>query len=105
MNHFEYRNGEMFAEDVPVKRIAKEVGTPAYVYSLATLKRHFRVFDEAFAKIPHIVCFSVKANSNIALLRTFAKAGRRVRHRFRRRIVSRAQSRGRPEKDRLLRRR
>ena len=42
MNHFEYRNGEMFAEDVPVKRIAKEVGTPAYVYSLATLKRHFR---------------------------------------------------------------
>jgi diaminopimelate decarboxylase len=75
MNHFEYRNGEMFAEDVPVKRIAKEVGTPAYVYSLATLKRHFRVFDQAFAKVPHIVCFSVKANSNIALLRTFAKAG------------------------------
>jgi diaminopimelate decarboxylase len=75
MNHFEYRNGEMFAEDVPVKRIAKEVGTPAYVYSLATLQRHFRVFDRAFAKIPHIVCFSVKANSNIALLRTFAKEG------------------------------
>ena len=75
MHHFEYRNGEMFAEDVPVKRIAKQVGTPAYVYSLATLQRHFRVFDEAFAKIPHIVCFSVKANSNIALLRTFAKAG------------------------------
>ena len=75
MNHFEYRSGEMFVEDVPVKRIAKEVGTPAYVYSLATLKRHFRVFDEAFAKVPHIVCFSVKANSNIALLRTFAKAG------------------------------
>ena len=75
MHHFEYRNGEMFAEDVPVKRIAKEVGTPAYVYSLATLKRHFRVFDQAFAKVPHIVCFSVKANSNIALLRTFAKEG------------------------------
>jgi diaminopimelate decarboxylase len=75
MNHFEYRNEEMFAEDVPVKRIAKEVGTPAYVYSLATLKRHFRVFDQAFAKIPHIVCFSVKANSNIALLRVFAKEG------------------------------
>jgi diaminopimelate decarboxylase len=75
MNHFEYRNGEMFAEDVPLKRIAKEVGTPAYVYSLATLRRHFRVFDEAFAKIPHIVCFSVKANSNIALLRAFAREG------------------------------
>ena len=75
MNHFEYRNGEMFAEGVPLKRIAKEVGTPAYVYSLATLKRHYRVFDQAFAKVPHIVCFSVKANSNLALLRTFAKEG------------------------------
>ncbi|HZA57215.1 MAG TPA: diaminopimelate decarboxylase [Candidatus Udaeobacter sp.] len=75
MHHFEYRNGEMFAESVPVRRLAKEVGTPAYVYSLATLKRHFRVFDQAFSKLPHIVCFSVKANSNIALLRAFAKEG------------------------------
>ena len=75
MNHFQYRNREMFAEEVPLKRIAKEVGTPAYIYSLATLKRHYRVFDEAFAKVPHIVCFSVKANSNLALLRTFAKEG------------------------------
>jgi diaminopimelate decarboxylase len=75
MNHFQYRNREMFAEEVPLKRIAQEVGTPAYIYSLATLKRHYRVFDEAFAKVPHIVCFSVKANSNLALLRTFAKQG------------------------------
>ena len=75
MNHFEYRNGEMFAEQVPLKRIAQEVGTPAYVYSLATLKRHFKVFDQAFAKVRHIVCFSVKANSNLALLRAFAKEG------------------------------
>ena len=75
MNYFEYRNGEMFAEGVPLKRIAQEVGTPAYVYSLATLKRHLRVFDEAFAAVPHIVCFSVKANSNIALLRAFAREG------------------------------
>src|SRR5918995_538557 len=75
MNHFAYRNGEMFAEEVPLKRIAKEVGTPAYVYSLATLKRHYQVFDQAFAKVPHVVCFSVKANSNLALLRTFAKEG------------------------------
>jgi diaminopimelate decarboxylase len=51
------------------------VGTPAYVYSLATLKRHYKVFDQAFAKVPHIVCFSVKANSNLALLRAFAKEG------------------------------
>ena len=75
MNHFEYRNGEMFAEQVPLKRIAQEVGTPAYVYSLATLKRHFKVFDQAFATVRHIVCFSVKANSNLALLRVFAKEG------------------------------
>jgi len=75
MNHFEYRNGEMFAEGVALKRIAREVGTPAYVYSLATLKRHFKVFDQAFSKVRHIVCFSVKANSNLALLRAFAKEG------------------------------
>jgi len=65
----------MFAEGVPLKRIAREVGTPAYVYSLATLKRHFRVFDDAFTAVPHIVCFSVKANSNIAVLRAFAREG------------------------------
>src|SRR4030095_2758880 len=75
MNHFAYRNGEMLAEEVPLKRIAKYVGTPAYVYSLATLKRHYKVFDHAFAKVPHIVCFSVKANSNLALLRAFAREG------------------------------
>ncbi|HEX9144199.1 MAG TPA: diaminopimelate decarboxylase [Candidatus Binatia bacterium] len=75
MNYFEYRNGEMFAEGVPLKRIAREVGTPAYVYSLATLKRHFRVFNEAFAAVPHIICFSIKANSNIAVLRAFAREG------------------------------
>jgi diaminopimelate decarboxylase len=75
VNYFEHRNGEMFAEGVPLKRIAREVGTPAYVYSLATLKRHFRVFDEAFAAVPHIICFSVKANSNIAVLRAFAREG------------------------------
>jgi diaminopimelate decarboxylase len=75
MNHFEYRDGELFAEQVPVKRIAREVGTPAYIYSLATLRRHYRVFDQAFARVPHLVCFSVKSNSNLAVLRTFAKEG------------------------------
>jgi diaminopimelate decarboxylase len=75
MNHFEYRDGELFAEQVPVKRIAREVGTPAYIYSLATLRRHYRVFDQAFAKVPHLVCFSVKSNSNLAVLRIFAKEG------------------------------
>jgi diaminopimelate decarboxylase len=75
MHHFEYRGGEMHAEGVPLKRIAKEVGTPVYIYSLATLRRHYQVFDRAFAKVRHIVCFSVKANSNLALLRAFAKEG------------------------------
>jgi diaminopimelate decarboxylase len=75
MHHFDYRSGELFAEGVPLRRIAAEVRTPVYVYSLATLQRHFRVFDQAFAQVPHIVCYSVKANSNLALLRAFVKEG------------------------------
>ncbi len=75
MHHFQERNGELYAEDVPLRRIAEQVGTPAYVYSLATLRRHLQVFDAAFEGIPHLVCFSVKANSNLAVLRTFARAG------------------------------
>jgi diaminopimelate decarboxylase len=65
----------LVAEGVPLTRIAEEVGTPAYVYSLATLRRHYQVFDNAFAAVRHIVCFSVKANSNLALLSVFAKEG------------------------------
>lgn len=75
MDFFEYRNGELFAEGVPIQRIAREVGTPVYLYSLATLRRHYRVFDEAFATSPHLVCFAVKANSNLAVLRVFVKEG------------------------------
>ena len=75
MHYFDYRDRELFAEGVPVRRIAKEIGTPTYIYSLATLRRHYRVFDQAFARIPHIVCFSVKANSNLAVLRAFVKEG------------------------------
>jgi diaminopimelate decarboxylase len=75
MNFFEQRNGELHAEGVPLSRIAAEFGTPCYVYSLATLRRHFRVFDEAFGSAPHLVCYSVKANSNLALLQSFAREG------------------------------
>ncbi|MBI2998663.1 MAG: diaminopimelate decarboxylase [Deltaproteobacteria bacterium] len=75
MHYFEYRSGELHAEGVPVRRIAEEVGTPTYVYSLATLRRHYQVFDQAFARLPHLVCFSVKANSNLAVLRVFVQAG------------------------------
>lgn len=75
MHHFHYRQGELYSEDVPVSRIAEKVGTPVYIYSLATLRRHYKVFDEAFARIKHLVCFSVKANSNLAILRIFAREG------------------------------
>jgi diaminopimelate decarboxylase len=75
MHHFQYRQGELYAEDVPVARIVDQVGSPVYLYSLATLRRHYKVFDEAFARIKHLVCFSVKANSNIAVLCTFAREG------------------------------
>jgi diaminopimelate decarboxylase len=75
MHHFQERNGELYAEGVPLSAVAERVGTPCYVYSLATLSRHFRVFDQAFESIPHLVCFSVKANSNLAVLRTFAREG------------------------------
>lgn len=75
MNYFNYRGNELFCEEVSLEAIAREVGTPYYLYSYRTLCHHFRVFDAAFADVPHIICFAVKANSNIALLRTFAREG------------------------------
>ena len=75
MNHFEYRDGVLHAEDVPVPRIAAEVGTPFYCYSTATLTRHFRVFSAAFAGLDALVCYAMKANSNQAVIRTLAKLG------------------------------
>ncbi|MCX5839344.1 MAG: diaminopimelate decarboxylase, partial [Deltaproteobacteria bacterium] len=65
----------LFCEEVPVERIAREAGTPFYLYSHRTLLHHFRVFDAAFAEVPHIVCFAVKANSNTAILRLFVREG------------------------------
>ena len=75
MDHFKFRNGELYAEDVPVTRIAAEVGTPAYIYSRATLERHWHAFDDAFGDYPHLVCYAVKANSNLAVLNLFARLG------------------------------
>ncbi len=75
MDHFLYRDGALHAEDVPVAEIAAAVGTPFYVYSTATLLRHFRAFDEALAGMDHLVCYAMKANSNQAVLRTLAQAG------------------------------
>lgn len=75
MNHFDYRDGVLHAEDVPVPEIAAAVGTPFYCYSTATLTRHFNVFSRAFVGIDHLVCYALKANSNQAVIRTLARLG------------------------------
>ncbi len=75
MDHFTSRNGELYAEDLPVREIAQRHGTPCYVYSRATLERHFRAFDDALAGADHLVCYAVKANSNLAVLQVLAKLG------------------------------
>jgi diaminopimelate decarboxylase len=75
VDHFQYRESELYAEDLSLSRIAAEHGTPTYVYSRATLERHYRAFDTALASVPHQVCFAVKANSNIAVLQVLAKLG------------------------------
>ncbi|MEM6759253.1 MAG: diaminopimelate decarboxylase [Pseudomonadota bacterium] len=75
MDHFLYQNGILHAEDVPIPQIAETVGTPFYVYSTATLLRHFRLFDEALAWTDHLVCYAMKAASNQAILKTLAAAG------------------------------
>lgn len=75
MHHFQYKNQDLYCEDAPVKAIAEEVKTPFYLYSHATLKRHFRAFDDSFRGIDHLTCFSMKSNSNLAVLRLFAGEG------------------------------
>jgi len=75
MHHFQQRNGTLFAEGVSVTELAKAYGTPLYVYSTATLKRHFEAFDTAFASMEHLTCYSVKANSNLHVLRLLASLG------------------------------
>jgi diaminopimelate decarboxylase len=75
VDYFEYRGGELIAEGVPLARIAREVGTPCYVYSRATVERHYRAFDSAFGTHPHSVCYAVKANSTLAVLDVLARLG------------------------------
>jgi diaminopimelate decarboxylase len=75
MHHFWYRNDRLYCEDVPVADIARRVGTPFYLYSQATLERHFRVFDGAFQGLPHLTCYAVKANGNLAILGLFRRLG------------------------------
>ena len=75
MDHFLYKNGTLFAEDVAINDIAAAVGTPFYVYSTATLKRHFQLFDDALAGTDHLVCYAMKAASNQAILKTLGALG------------------------------
>ena len=75
MDHFSYRGGVLHAEAVPLPEIAAAVGTPVYVYSSATLARHYRVFQEALAGMDHLICYAVKANSNLAVLALMGSLG------------------------------
>jgi diaminopimelate decarboxylase len=75
MHFFKYRDNELYCEDVPVKEIAARIGTPFYLYSHATLKRHFQVFNEAFEGVEKLICYSAKANTNLAVLKLFADLG------------------------------
>ena len=75
MHFFKYKKGELYAEEVPVREIAAKYGTPVYIYSASTLVRHFKAYDEAFDGKHHIICFALKANSNSAVIRLFAKHG------------------------------
>ncbi len=75
MHHFDYRNRELYCEDVPVEKVAGDLGTPLYIYSHATVVRHFEAFDGSFGDVSHLTCFSVKSNSNLAVLKLFAAKG------------------------------
>src|SRR5574338_1549161 len=75
MHSFEYHHGEMYCEQVPVSRVANALGTPCYIYSHATLVRHFHAYDNAFKNIPHVIAFAMKAYSSLAILRMMAKEG------------------------------
>src|ERR671931_1387646 len=78
MHHFAYRNGVLHAEAVNLAALADAVGTPFYCYSTATLERHYRVFAGAFANVPALVCYAMKANSNQAVIKTLARLGARA---------------------------
>ncbi|MBW2091533.1 MAG: diaminopimelate decarboxylase [Deltaproteobacteria bacterium] len=75
MHHFNYQNEELYCENLPLTRIAAEVGTPAYIYSHATLTRHYKAFDQAFKDHPHLTCYSIKSSSNLSIIRLFSNMG------------------------------
>lgn len=75
MDFFDYKDGQLYAEAVPLEQIAQQFGTPTYVYSRATLERHYRAYEDAFGAHPHLVCYAVKANANLAVLNVLARLG------------------------------
>lgn len=75
MDYFQYQSGSLYAEQVPVAEIARRFGTPSYIYSRKALEQHWQAFDAAFRELPHLVCYAVKANSNLAVLNVLAKQG------------------------------
>ncbi len=75
MDYFEYRQNKLFAEQLAIDELAAKYGTPCYIYSRATLERHWQAFDQAFASHPHLICYAVKANSNLAILNLLARLG------------------------------
>jgi diaminopimelate decarboxylase len=75
MHFFQYRGNELYAEDVPVRLLAEKYGTPLYIYSHETLVRHFKAYDDAYGKFPHIICYALKANTNGAILKLLSKEG------------------------------
>ncbi|RDE90395.1 diaminopimelate decarboxylase [Haemophilus parainfluenzae] len=75
MDFFQYKNEQLYVENLPVKQLAEEFGTPLYIYSRATLEHHWHAFDSALGKHPHLICYAVKANSNIGILNVMAKLG------------------------------
>ena len=75
MDFFQYKNEQLYVEDLPVKQLAEEFSTPLYIYSRATLERHWHAFDSALGEHPHLICYAVKANSNIGILNVMAKLG------------------------------
>ncbi|MDC4225115.1 MAG: diaminopimelate decarboxylase [Candidatus Manganitrophus sp.] len=75
MHDFHFKKGKLYCEDVSIEALAEQVGTPLYVYSHNTLRRHFLAYQKAFAKVPHLIAFAMKANANLAILRLFAKEG------------------------------
>jgi hypothetical protein len=104
MHDFHYAGNRLFCEGVSVESLARKFGTPLYIYSQRTLTEHFHKLDAALAPVAHLVCFSVKSNSNLSVLRV-RQSRRRLRHRQRRRIAARHRGGRRPAPVRFCRRR